>query len=86
MRPANTTVYVAGLVGEGLLVEVELDAEGGASAAGVRLNNDLDVRKFVSLAVAAEEAGFDQLWISHDLFWRSAPVLLAAAGWQTERI
>jgi enamine deaminase RidA (YjgF/YER057c/UK114 family) len=27
VRPANTTVYVAGLVGDGLLVEVELDAE-----------------------------------------------------------
>jgi 5,10-methylenetetrahydromethanopterin reductase len=52
----------------------------------VRLNNDLDVRTFVSLAVAAEEAGFDQLWVSHDLFWRSAPVLLAAAGVATSRI
>jgi enamine deaminase RidA (YjgF/YER057c/UK114 family) len=27
VRPANTTLFVAGLVGEGLLVEVELDAE-----------------------------------------------------------
>jgi 5,10-methylenetetrahydromethanopterin reductase len=52
----------------------------------VRLNNDLDVRTFVSLAVAAEEAGFDQLWVSHDLFWRSAPVLLAAAGVATSQI
>jgi 5,10-methylenetetrahydromethanopterin reductase len=52
----------------------------------VRLNNDLDVRTFVDLAVAAEEAGFDQLWVSHDLFWRSAPVLLAAAGVATSRI
>ena len=52
----------------------------------VRLNNDLDARTFVSLAVAAEDAGFDQVWISHDLFWRSAPVLLAAAAARTERI
>ena len=27
VRPANTMLHVAGLVGEGLLVEVELDAE-----------------------------------------------------------
>jgi 5,10-methylenetetrahydromethanopterin reductase len=52
----------------------------------VRLNNDLDVGTFVALAAAAEEAGFDQVWISHDLFWRSAPVLLAAAAVATERI
>jgi 5,10-methylenetetrahydromethanopterin reductase len=52
----------------------------------VRLNNDLDVDTFVALAGAAEEAGFDQVWISHDLFWRSAPVLLAAAAVATERI
>jgi enamine deaminase RidA (YjgF/YER057c/UK114 family) len=32
VRPANTTVYVAALVGEGLLVEVELDAELGDPA------------------------------------------------------
>jgi len=32
VRPANTTVYVAGLVGEGLLVEVELDAELGSGS------------------------------------------------------
>lgn len=32
VRPANTMLYVAGLIGEGLLVEVELDAElGGGS-------------------------------------------------------
>ena len=29
VRPANTMVYVAALVGDGLLVEVELDAELG---------------------------------------------------------
>jgi 5,10-methylenetetrahydromethanopterin reductase len=52
----------------------------------LRLNNDLAVPAFVDLAVAAEEAGFDQLWVSHDLFLRSAPVLLAAAATATRRI
>ncbi len=52
----------------------------------LRLNNDLTVPAFVELAVAAEEAGFDQLWVSHDLFSRSAPVLLAAAATATRRI
>jgi enamine deaminase RidA (YjgF/YER057c/UK114 family) len=32
VRPANTMLYVAGLIGEGLLVEVELDAELGAGS------------------------------------------------------
>ena len=50
------------------------------------MNNDLKVADFVALAVAAEEAGFDQLWVSHDLFLRSAPVLLAAAAGSTTRI
>ena len=54
--------------------------------ASVRLNNDLDVETFVALAVTAERAGFDQVWLSHDLFWRSAPVMLAAAAVATERI
>ena len=36
--------------------------------------------------MAAEEAGFDQLWVSHDLFLRSAPVLLAAAATATTTI
>jgi 5,10-methylenetetrahydromethanopterin reductase len=52
----------------------------------LRLNNDLTAPSFVELAVAAEEAGFDQLWVSHDLFLRSAPVLLAAAATATRRI
>jgi 5,10-methylenetetrahydromethanopterin reductase len=52
----------------------------------LRLNNDLAAPTFVELAVAAEEAGFDQLWVSHDLFLRSAPVLLAAAATATRRI
>lgn len=52
----------------------------------LRLNNDLPVSAFVDLAVRAEEAGFDQVWVSHDLFLRSAPVLLAAAARETQRI
>jgi 5,10-methylenetetrahydromethanopterin reductase len=44
------------------------------------------VSTFVELAVRAEAAGFDQLWVSHDLFLRSAPVLLAAAAGATERL
>jgi enamine deaminase RidA (YjgF/YER057c/UK114 family) len=32
VRPANTMLYVAALVGEGLLVEVELDAELGSAS------------------------------------------------------
>lgn len=52
----------------------------------LRLNNDLPAERFVRLAVLAEEAGFDQIWISNDLFWRSAPVLLAAAAGATSRI
>jgi 5,10-methylenetetrahydromethanopterin reductase len=38
------------------------------------------------LARVAEAAGFDQFWVSHDLFVRSAPVLLAAVALATERI
>jgi 5,10-methylenetetrahydromethanopterin reductase len=52
----------------------------------LRLNNDLPVARFAALAAAAEDAGFDQVWISHDLFWRSAPVLVAAAAAATGRI
>jgi 5,10-methylenetetrahydromethanopterin reductase len=52
----------------------------------LRLNNDTPVGAFVEIAVAAEEAGFDQLWVSHDLLLRSAPVLLAAAAVATTRI
>ncbi|MDD9956081.1 MAG: LLM class flavin-dependent oxidoreductase [Anaerolineaceae bacterium] len=52
----------------------------------VRLNNDLPVEKTVSLALAAERAGFDQFWLSDDLFQRSATVMLAAVARETERI
>jgi len=52
----------------------------------LRLNNDLPIDHYVALARAAEEAGFDQFWVSHDLFLRSAPVVLAAVAQATERI
>ena len=52
----------------------------------LRLNNDLRIDDYVALAQAAEGAGFDQLWISNDLFLRSAPVLLAALAPATRRI
>jgi 5,10-methylenetetrahydromethanopterin reductase len=51
-----------------------------------RFNNDLTVDKFVRLAVLAEELGFHQVWVSNDLFWRSSPVLLAAAAKATTSI
>jgi 5,10-methylenetetrahydromethanopterin reductase len=57
-----------------------------ATTVSLRLNNDLTIRDFAELAATAEEAGFDQLWVSHDLFWRSAPVLVAAAFGVTRRI
>lgn len=52
----------------------------------LRLNNDLPVAAYVRLARAAEVAGFDQFWVSHDLFLRSSPVILAAVAAATERI
>src|ERR1700674_1215922 len=52
----------------------------------IRLNNDLPAERFIHIAALAEEVGFDQIWISNDLFWRSAPVLVAAAARVTSRI
>ena len=52
----------------------------------VRLNNDLPLLQYVALAQAAERAGFDQFWVSNDLFLRSAPVILAAVAQATTRI
>ncbi len=52
----------------------------------IRLNNDLTISEYVALAQAAEKFGFDQFWVSHDLFFRSAPVLLAAIANGTTRI
>jgi 5,10-methylenetetrahydromethanopterin reductase len=52
----------------------------------LRLNNDVPVAEFVELAQLAESLEFDQIWISHDLFFRAAPVLLSAAAVATTRI
>jgi 5,10-methylenetetrahydromethanopterin reductase len=52
----------------------------------IRLNNDLPVSAYPRLAVAAEAHGFDQFWVSNDLFLRSAPVVLAAIANATSRI
>jgi 5,10-methylenetetrahydromethanopterin reductase len=52
----------------------------------LRFNNDLPVREYVRYAQAAEAAGFDQFWVSDDLFLRSAPVILSAIAMSTERI
>lgn len=52
----------------------------------IRLNNDLPVAKYVDLARAAEQHGFDQIWVSHDLFLRSAWVILSAMAQATTRI
>jgi 5,10-methylenetetrahydromethanopterin reductase len=52
----------------------------------VRLNNDLPIGAYAELALAAERAGFDQFWVSHDLFLRSVWVVLASAAQATRRI
>jgi 5,10-methylenetetrahydromethanopterin reductase len=52
----------------------------------IRVNNDLSTTQLVKLAQAAEAAGFDQIWVSHDLFLRSAPVLLGVLARETSRI
>jgi 5,10-methylenetetrahydromethanopterin reductase len=52
----------------------------------LRLNNDLTLRDYVAVAQAAEAAGFDQIWVSNDLFLRSAPVILQTIAQATQRI
>ena len=52
----------------------------------LRLNNDLPVSTYLQLAILAEEKGFDQFWVSDDLFLRSAPVILTAVATVTSRI
>ena len=52
----------------------------------LRLNNDLKPTQYEALAQAAETAGFDQFWISHDLFLRSASVILPLVARATNRI
>lgn len=52
----------------------------------VRFNNDVSPAEYVRLAALAEESGFDQIWLSNDLFFHSASVLVAAAARTTSRI
>lgn len=52
----------------------------------LRFNNDLPAREYIRYAAAAEQAGFQQFWVSDDLFLRSAPVILSAVALHTERI
>jgi 5,10-methylenetetrahydromethanopterin reductase len=52
----------------------------------IRLNNDLPVRDYLPLAQAAELAGFDQIWVSDDLFLRGVWPILSACALATERI
>ncbi len=52
----------------------------------LRLNNDLPVSEYISLAQAAEAVGFDQFWLSNDLFLRSDLAILPALVGATTRI
>jgi 5,10-methylenetetrahydromethanopterin reductase len=52
----------------------------------LRVNNDLAVGELTELAGAAEELGFDQLWVSNDLFLRSAPALMGVLSARTSRL
>jgi 5,10-methylenetetrahydromethanopterin reductase len=52
----------------------------------VRVNNDLSFEELLAVAVAAEQAGFDQIWVSNDMFLRSAAVLAGALAARTTRI
>src|SRR5947207_14414029 len=52
----------------------------------IRLNNDLAVDEYIALAQTAEAVGFDQFWVSDDLFLRSAPVILTAVAAETRTI
>src|SRR5438046_9820784 len=52
----------------------------------VRINNDVAPAEFARLAALAEEGGFAEVWVSNDLFFHSAPVLVTAAAQATSRI
>lgn len=52
----------------------------------LRLNNDLSLAEYIALAQAAEAMRFDQLWISNDLFLRSALAILPAVALKTTRL
>jgi 5,10-methylenetetrahydromethanopterin reductase len=52
----------------------------------IRFNNDRPIADYLRLAQAAEANGFDQFWVSNDLFLRSAPVILTAVAAVTQTI
>jgi 5,10-methylenetetrahydromethanopterin reductase len=52
----------------------------------LRLNNDHAVSDYVRLARLAESVGFSQFWVSNDLFFRSAPIILTAVALATQEI
>lgn len=52
----------------------------------IRLNNDHSIDDYLALARTAESAGFDQFWVSNDLFLKSAPVILSAVAGATQKI
>ncbi|MEZ4667014.1 MAG: LLM class flavin-dependent oxidoreductase [Anaerolineae bacterium] len=52
----------------------------------LRFNNDHSVTSYVGWAQLAESYGFDQFWVSNDLFLRSAPVILTAVALATKSI
>ena len=52
----------------------------------IRLNNDLPAGTYPEMARVAEAAGFDQFWVSHDLFLRDSSVLLTSCALATSTI
>ncbi len=52
----------------------------------LRFNNDHPVSSYVRWAKLAESVGFNQFWVSNDLFFRSSPVILTAVALATQRI
>jgi 5,10-methylenetetrahydromethanopterin reductase len=52
----------------------------------VRFNNDLPIQQYPVFAQAAEQAGFDQFWVSDDLFLRGVWPILSACAIATSRI
>lgn len=52
----------------------------------LRFNNDLPVQQYPVFARAAEAAGFDQFWVSDDLFLRGVWPILSACAVATRRI
>jgi 5,10-methylenetetrahydromethanopterin reductase len=52
----------------------------------LRFNNDLSIPEYIALAQAAEAMGFDQFWVSNDLFLRSVMAILPAVALATTRL